>query len=119
MSPRNEILRLGDESIDLFHREEQRSIYPNLMEAAYMLGNLEYAQRCFQVITEDKKNMPQIFNAWWLLWRTYQRIGNEREAEACRQELLLQLPKQKYNEYIFEEMRRCLEGECAIPEAIF
>ena len=46
-----EILRLGDEYIDSFNSDEQRSIYPNLMESAYMLGNLEYVQRCFQVIT--------------------------------------------------------------------
>ena len=114
-----QILRLGDEYIDSFNRGEQQSIYPNLMEAAYMLGNLESVQRCFQVITEDKENTPQIFNAWWLLWRTYQKLGHEIEAERCKQELLVQLPKQNYNEYIFEEMRRCLEEEGAIPEEIF
>lgn len=113
-----EVLRLGNTYIDLFCREDQRKIYPILMDISFSLGNLEYVQRCFEVITEDKNNIPQIFNAWWLLWKTYNKIGNSIEAEKCKKELLKQLPNQNYNEYVYGEMRKHLEGEGDKPASI-
>ena len=113
-----EVLRLGNTYIDLFCREDQRKIYPILMDIAFSLENLEYVKRCFEVITEDKNNIPQIFNAWWLLWKTYNKVGNSIETEKCKKELLEQLPNQNYNEYIYGEMRKHLEGEGDKPESI-
>lgn len=113
-----EVLRWGNDYIDMFNREDQRKIYPNLMDAAYTLGKIEYVQKCFEVIVEDKENTPQIFNAWWLLWKTYEKVGNCKEAERCRKELLKQLPNQKYNEYTYEKYRSYLAGEGSKPETV-
>lgn len=113
-----ESLRWGSDYIDLFSREDQWRIYPNLMGAAYTLGNLEYVQKCFEVIVEDKDNTAQIFNAWWLLWKTYNKAANDKETEKCKKELLKQLPNQNYNEYVYEEMRKHLVGEGDKPKTI-
>jgi transcriptional regulator with XRE-family HTH domain len=113
-----EILRTGNDYIDTFSREEQWSIYPNLMDAAYTLGNLEYVQKCFEAIVEDKSNTSQLFNAWCLLWKTYKKVGNDKEAERCKKELLNQLPNQIYNEYVYEKIRKHLVGEGDKPEII-
>lgn len=113
-----EVLRLGNTYMDLFCREDQRKIYPILMDVAYSLGNIEYVQRCFEAITEDKDNKAQIFNAWWLLWKTYNKVGNYKGAEQCKKELLKQLSDQGYNEYVYEQMRKHLEDKGDKPESI-
>lgn len=113
-----EVLSWGNIYIDIFDCKEKLKIYPNLMDAAYTLGDLEYVQKCFDKIIEDKDNTPQIFNAWWLLWKTYTKVGSEEEAQRCKNELLVQLPNQKYNEYVYEEMRKHLMGEGNLPETV-
>ena len=104
--------------IDLFSQEDQQKISPTLMDISYSLGDIEYVQRCFNAITEAGNSTPQIFNAWWLLWKTYNKVGNLKEAERCKKELLKQLPSQNYNEYVYEEMRKYLEGQGDKPETI-
>lgn len=113
-----EVLRVANKYIDTFCREDQRKIYPILMDLAFSLGDIEYVQRCFDVIIEEENNVPQIFNAWWLLWKTHTKVGNLKEAEHCKNELLKQLPSQNYNEYVYQEMRKHLEGEGEMPETI-
>ena len=58
------------------------------MDAAYTLGNLKYVKKCFEVIAEDKDTTSQIFNAWWLLWKTYNKATNYKETEKCKKERL-------------------------------
>ena len=105
-----EVLRMSNSYIDLFSQEDQQKMYPTLMDLAYSLGDIEYVKRCFIAITEASNNTPQIFNAWWLLWKTYKKVGNTKEADKCKKELLELLPNQNYNEYVYEEMRKYLEG---------
>jgi transcriptional regulator with XRE-family HTH domain len=113
-----EVLHIGNTYINIFNREDQRKIYSILMDIAYSLGDIEYVKRCFDVITENNDDTPQIFNAWWLLWKTYNKVGNFKEAEMCKNVLLEQLPSQKYNEYEYEERRKHLEGQGEKPETI-
>ena len=113
-----EVLRMANTYIDLFSQEDQQKIYPTLMDIAYSLGDIEFVHRCFTAITEPGNSTPQIFNAWWLLWKTYNKIGNVKETERCKKELLKQLPSQNYNEYVYEEMRKHLEGQGDKPETI-
>lgn len=113
-----EVLRMANTYLDLFSQEDQQKIYPTLMDIAYSLGDIEYVQRCFTVITKPGNSTSQIFNSWWLLWKTYNKIGNVKEAERCKKELLKQLPSQNYNEYVYEEMRKHLEGQGDKPETI-
>lgn len=113
-----EVLRWGNDYIGSFSRKDQWTIYPNLMDAAYTLGNLEYVLKCFEVISEDKDNTSQIFNAWWILWKTYEKVGNNKEREKCKKELLKQLPNQGYNEYVHEKIRKHLIGEGDKPETV-
>lgn len=89
------------------------------MEIAYSLGDFDFVRKCFDVITKDTENKDQIFNAWWLLWKSHIRAGKEKEAEDCRKELLNLLPAQNYNEYLYEEMERHLLGEGDKPEIIW
>lgn len=118
MEQYKEVLRLSDTYINSFDREDQRKIYPLLMDVAYSLGDVEYVERCFEVITEEDNNTEQIFNAWWLLWKTYMKVENHEAALQCKLELLKQLPNQNYNEYGYEEMRKHLEGQGNAPETI-
>ena len=37
---------------------------------------------------EDQDNTSQIFNAWWLLWKTYNKATNYKETEKCKKERL-------------------------------
>ncbi|BCN29098.1 helix-turn-helix transcriptional regulator [Anaeromicropila herbilytica] len=106
-----EVLRWCGEHLSAYSKEEQRKVYPILMDLAYELGNLDYVIHCFEVITEDKENTSQVFNAWWLLWKTYHKLGYDIETEKCRIELLEQLHKQNYNEYVLEQMRMHLDGK--------
>lgn len=114
-----EVLRLGNEYIDSFTSQDQLRIYPNLMEMAYSLGDLDYVQKCFEVITKDNDTPSQVFNAWWLQWKAYKKAGKEKEAEKCRKELLNILPKQNFNEYLYKGMERHLLGEDNKPETIW
>ena len=113
-----EVLRIANTYIDLFSQEDQQKIYPTLMDIAYSLGDIEYVKKCFTAITEPGNSTSQIFNSWWLLWKTYNKIGDIKETERCKKELLKQLPSQNYNEYVYEEMRKHLEGEGDKPETI-
>jgi transcriptional regulator with XRE-family HTH domain len=112
------VLQMANSFIDSFCLEDQRKIYPILMDIAYSLGNIEYVERCFNVIIGEGNSRSQIYNAWWLLWKTYSKAGRYIEAEMCKKELLLQLPYQNYNEYVYEEMRKHLEGQGDKPETI-
>lgn len=112
------VLHMGNSYIDSFCLEDQRKIYPILMDIAYTLGDIEYVKRCFDAITGEGSSRSQIFNAWWLLWKTYNKAGSYTEAEKCKIELLKQLPCQNYNEYVYEEMRKHLEGLGDKPETI-
>ncbi|HKM35855.1 MAG TPA: helix-turn-helix transcriptional regulator [Lachnospiraceae bacterium] len=114
-----EVLRIVDTYINLFCQEDQQKVYPILMDLAYSLGNIVYVQKCFDAITVAGNTTPQIFNAWWLLWKTYNKVGNYKEAEKCKIELLKQLPSQNYNEYVYEEIRKHLEGQGDKPDTIF
>lgn len=113
-----EVLRTANNYIDLFSQKDQQKIVPTLMDVAYSLGDIEYVQKCFTAITEPGNSTSQIFNGWWLLWKTYHKIGNVKEAEKCKKELLKQLPSQNYNEYVYEEMRKHIEGQGDKPETI-
>ncbi len=112
------VLAIANTYIDFFSEEDQKKIYPNLMDIAYSLGDIGYVQRCFTSITEGGNSTPQIFNAWWLLWKTYNKVGNLKEAERCKKELLKQLPDQNYNDYVYEEIRKHLEEQGDKPETI-
>lgn len=107
-----EMLRLGEAHLKDFTLEEQGDIAPNLLEAAYQTGDIHLALQYFNIILEQNKDVRQVFNAWWLLWKTYQKLGNEIEAEKCQRELLALLPKQKYNDYVHEQIFNHLNG-CA------
>ena len=109
----------GKEYIDSFTYQEQLKIYPNLMEIAYSLEDFDYVRKCFDIITKDTENKDQIFNAWWLLWKSHKSAGKEKEAEDCKRELLNLLPNQNYNEYLYEEIERHLLGEGNKPEIIW
>ena len=104
-----QMIEFGKRHINSFSREDQLIIYPNLMEAAYQLADLDYALECFNYIIEDKDNISQVFNGWWLLYFTYQKTGHEKEANECREKLLDLLPIQPTNEYNRELIRRKLE----------
>lgn len=112
------VLHMANTYIDLFSQEDQLKIYPTLMDIAYSLGDIEFVLSCFNAITESGNSTPQIFNAWWLLWKTYKKVGNLNEAEKCKRELLKQLPNQNFNEYVYEEMRKHLEGQGDKPVTI-
>lgn len=105
-----EVLMLGDKYVDTFSVKEQKEIYPNLMEAAYRINDVSYVEKCFRYITEKAEDEGQIFNAWWLLFKTYEKNGNS-EAERCKEELLGRLPKQGYNAYVLEKIKAQLQGE--------
>ncbi|MGL5677259.1 MAG: hypothetical protein ACRDDX_12650 [Cellulosilyticaceae bacterium] len=105
------MLKLGREYIDTFNEEEQLEIYPNLMEAAYVLKDINYVKTCFDFIINHTNDVHQCFNAWWVLWKTYRRTDNQEAADKCKIELLAQLPKQGCNEYIFEQMMGKLMNE--------
>lgn len=113
-----EVLHIGNTYINIFSREDQRKIYSILMDIACSLGDIEYVEKCFDVLTEDNYDTPQIFNAWWLLWETYNKIGNLKETEKCKKVLLDQLPSQNYNEFVYEKMKKYLEGVGDKPETI-
>ncbi|BCJ99463.1 helix-turn-helix domain-containing protein [Anaerocolumna chitinilytica] len=112
-------LKKGKDYIDSFTFQEQLKIYPNLMEIAYSLEDFDYVRKCFDVIIKDTENKDQIFNAWWLLWKSHKSAGKEKEAEDCRKKLLNLLPAQNYNEYLYEEIERHLLGEGDKPEIIW
>lgn len=106
-----EILCLGEDYLHTFSTSERLLIYPNLMEAAYVLNNTPYTQICFDFITAHSTDIHQIFNAWWLLWKSHKKIGNQVEATRCQKVLLSQLPKQGYNEYTLEKLHKQLTGD--------
>lgn len=113
-----EIIHLGNAYINSFSIYEQRQIYPNLMEAAYQLGDIEYAKKSYQAIVADTENNSQIFNALWLLWKTYEKTGDRENSERCKDELLRQLPLQKCNEYVEEKIKNHIEGYGDKPENV-
>lgn len=105
----NQILALGNEYIGCFTYDEQVEIYPNLMNAAYFLGNMEIVEQCFLVITHGTQDLHQIFNAWWLRWLTAKKTGHVdiiNKSYLKLQELLEGLPS---NEYQKEGIRRMME----------
>lgn len=106
----HEMKSLGDNYISTFSEEDQLKIYPNLMEAALVLEDIEYAKLCFDKIIKENNELPQIFNAWWLLWELHKKLGNIEEVEICRKELLSQLKNQGYNSYRYESLKKQLEG---------
>jgi len=67
---------------------------------------------------EDQDNTSQIFNAWWLLLKTYNKFSNDKKTKKCKKELLKQLPNQNYNEYVYKEMRNHLVGKGDKPKTI-
>ena len=105
-----EIRRWGNDYIETFSIEEQGMIYPNLMEAALVIEDIEYAKICFNKILENNQDKHQIFNAWWLLWKLYKKLGDTKETETCRLELLRQLPLQGLNAFSFENIKNHLNG---------
>lgn len=113
-----EALRLGKQYIDQFSEEEKVEIYPNLMDFAYAVKDKEYVEQCFHAIISGTRDKDQIYNAWWLLWKTNIKLGDEEEAEQCRQELLEQLKGLELNEYKYEDMRESLEIKDKIVHAI-
>lgn len=106
-----ETLHIGKQCLNQCSDEEKVEVYPNLMEFAYTVGDEEYVKQCFDAIIAGTKDKNQIYNAWWLLWKTYQKVGDEQEAERCRQSLLEQLEGLGLNEYKYERMKKSLESE--------
>jgi len=105
-----EVIRWGRDYIESFDDDDQATIYPNLMEAALKLCDLEYGRVCFQKILDLSEQTGQVFNAWWLMWKLYKKAGEAQEAEACRQELIKQMPDQNFNDYNYEYFMNSLEG---------
>ncbi len=106
-----ESLVLGKKHVELFNVEEQRKIYPNLMEIAYVLEDVGYAKLCFDKIIDNNKEHSQVFNAWWLLWKLNKKLGNVKETEFYRSEVLKLLPLQNFNKYNHEMLLNHIEDE--------
>lgn len=115
MQQYEEAVRWGNDYLPTFSEEEQCRIYPNLMEAVYQLGDIESVKKYFDRMIHGTEDAAQIFNAWWLLWKTCEKAGCQEDAEKCKEELLKLLPAQNYNEYELEQMRGHLEGEGKKP----
>lgn len=108
-------LILGKDHIELFSPEDQQKIYPNLMEIAYVLEDLEYAKFCFDKIIDNNDDNPQVFNAWWLLWKLNKKLGNLKETEFYKSEILKLLPLQNLNKYNYEILLNHLEDNGEKP----
>ena len=58
-----DVLVLGDKHASTYDKE---LTYPNLLEAAYQLGDLDRGKEYFDLL-KDVSDESQVFNAWWLM----------------------------------------------------
>lgn len=105
-----QVLTTFEQYIEDFSIEEQLLIYPNRMEAGFELNDLKTVLSCFDIITEYSTDKAQIFNAWWLLWKAYQKSNMVRDIERCKEKLLELLPLQGYNDYIYSSMETTIKS---------
>jgi transcriptional regulator with XRE-family HTH domain len=106
-----ETLRWGETYIDHFSEEEKQLVYPNLMNASVMLNNKTLSIELFEKIIRHNKEVPQVFNAWWLKWLLHTKLGDALEAETCKDELLKQIHHQGYNDFTLERLKNRLLGK--------
>jgi len=94
----NEIIDLSENYFDSFSEQDQYLISPNLMETTFAMNDLEATKFYFDVICRSE-NSPQIFSAWWIMWKMYKNLGLNNEANQCVEKLKDLLPKQGYSDY--------------------
>lgn len=114
-----ESLRWGQDYIDSFSKEDQGWIYPNLMEAALRVKDLEFADKCFHEVVKHNKDDHQIFNAWWLRLKVMQIREDLQGIKVCKTSLLDILPKLGLNAYSQENILKILEDKGGVKPSNF
>mgnify|MGYP003571731330 CR=1 FL=1 len=94
----SEIIDLSKKYFDSFSEQDQYLISPNLMETTFAMNDLEATKFYFNVICRSE-NSPQIFSAWWIMWKMHKNLGLINEANQCVEKLKELLPKQGYSDY--------------------
>lgn len=95
---------------------DKELIYPNLLEAAFQLGDLDKGKMYFDLL-KDVSDESQVFNAWWLMWKLHKKLNHE-DTGFYREEVRKRLPDQGYSEYFYEHMLQHLNDEKEKPATI-
>lgn len=109
------VINLGTEYLDTFTKKEKLKIYPEILDSAVKIKDLELTEKYFNLITKYETDKHQVFNAWWLLWLLYSESNMYKEQERCLAELKKQLESLGINDYRKSIMLDFIDGKTKKP----
>lgn len=103
----HKILALSERYFNSFSDKDQYLIAPNLMETAFLLDDMKATRFYFDVICQSADG-PQIFSAWWIMWKIYKKHNLNLEANQCIKRIKDLLPEQGYSDYRMKRLEELL-----------
>ena len=110
----DKIIRLGKKYIASFELKDQLSVYPNLLDAANELVDVDFSLECFNKIINDHDDPHQIFNALFLMWELSKKV-EELDELHYQNVLIQQLKTLEMNEVAKESLNAYISGHSRKP----